>query len=102
MFILGHALRAAPGEYLDKSQEPMRARWVWYLCEASASISLRRGAKAAVGSVTKEAVLRVQSATADPMSASTLSGSAASARSKKPRACATLSGAIPLLSHAKP
>ena len=39
------------------------------------------------------------SARADPTSASTLSGSAASVRSKKPRACVTLSGLRPLLSR---
>ena len=39
---------------------------------------------------------------ADPTSASTLLGSTDSARSKKLRACATLSGVRPLLSHAIP
>jgi class 3 adenylate cyclase len=41
-------------------------------------------------------------ASTDPISASTLSGSAVSARSKKPRVCATFPGIIPLLSHAIP
>src|SRR5271165_1021956 len=49
-------------------------------------------AKAAMGSATKEDAPSPASATADAMSASTLSGSAASARSKKLRACARLSG----------
>ena len=47
-------------------------------------------AKAAMGSVTKRIAPSTTSARADPMSASTLSGSAASARSKKLRACANI------------
>ena len=47
-------------------------------------------AKAAMGSVTKKFAPSTASARADPMSASTLSGSAVSARSKKLRACATV------------
>ncbi len=52
-------------------------------------------AKADFGSVTKELEPSSASARAEATSASTLPGSAASARSKKLRACATLSGVQP-------
>src|SRR5271163_3588998 len=56
-------------------------------------------AKTAERSDTKKSAAASTSALADPTSASTLSGSAVSARSKKLRACARLSGLIPLLNQ---
>ena len=58
--------------------------------------------KAASGSFTNELEPSIESTPADATSASTLSGSAASARSNKLRARTILSGALPLLSQARP
>ena len=56
------------------------------------STSLRPRRRPPSGSVTNETYARDHVSGADPTSASTLSGSAASARSKKLRACATFQG----------
>ena len=63
-----------------------------YLKDIGARESIRAPAKATIGAATKECAPSRTSARADPTSASTLSGSTASAQSKKLRACATFSG----------
>ena len=101
MFTFGDALCRALGAYVDKSQRHMAARMVWDRRQGFGQLRFgRREGRRGIGH--KGIAPSTTSARADPMSASTLSGSAVSARSKKLRACATLSGVIPLLSQAKP
>ena len=101
IFTFGDALRSALGEYVDKSQIQMATRMVRDRRQGFGQLRFgRREGRHGIGH--KQIAPSTTSARADPTSASTLSGSAASARSKKLRACATLSGVIPLLSQARP
>ena len=101
MFTFGDALCSALGQYVDKSQVHMAARMVWDRRQGFGQFRFgRREGRHGIGH--KRNCALATSALADPMSASTLSGSAVSARSKKLRACATLSGVKPLLSQARP
>ena len=101
MFTFGDALRSALGQYLDiipitygraHGLGPTTRLWS----------TLLRPPRRPPWDRSQRNCARDRVRAADPTSASTLSGSAASARSKKLRACATLSGVRPLLSQAKP
>ena len=91
MFTFGDALCGALGEYVDKSNHTWPRAWSGTDDKALANFA-SAAAKAAMGLVTKDNTPSSSSTRADPTCASTLSGSAANARSKKLRACVRLSG----------
>ena len=91
---LGHIFRQTPSTY-GRAHGPGPTTRLW-------SISLRPPRRPPGDRSQRRYAPSAASARADPMSASTLSGSAASARSKNMRACAILSGVAPLLNQAKP
>ena len=101
MFTFGDAPRRALG--VDVTIPSVIWPRAWSGTEDRASVNFASAAKrAAAGSVPNKLAPATVSARADPISASTLSGSADDAGSKKLRARATLSGVIPLLNQAKP
>ena len=90
MFTFGDALGSALGVDVDNPSVIWPRAWSGTEDKALVNFT-SAAAKAAMGSATKALAPATASAAADPISASTLSGSAVSARSKKLRACATLS-----------
>ena len=92
-----HSAMPSAARLVNISTSP-KNKWpgAWSGTEDKALVNFASAAaKAAVGSATKDSAPSVTFARADPMSASILLGSANSARSKKLRACATLSGVRP-------
>ena len=100
-FTFGDALRGAFGQYFDIPQQPMAAGVVWNRGQGSGQFPFgRREGRCGIGH--KQICAPRTSRRADPITASTLSGSTDKARSKKLRACDRLSAVRPLLYRAKP
>ena len=101
MLAFGDALDGALRQDLDVAEKRMAAGVVRERRQSSGQLRFGgREGRAGIGH--KEFPPSAMSAAADPTSASTLSGSAASARSKKLRACAIWFGVLPRWTQDKP
>ena len=101
MFTFGDALCGALGRYVDISQAPYGRAHGRDRRQGFGQLRFGRSeGRHGIGHKRSAPASHVRARRSNERS--TLSGSAASARSKKLRACATLSGVRPLLSQAKP